>query len=727
MSRLPDTARERGIADPIPASMKPRVINYQVNDICNARCVMCHVWKRRRGPELSPPMFGRLLGAPYFDEVRHLGITGGEPTLREDLADFYFAALDALPRLQGGHFITNGFSPRRALATFAGVRDRYAASGVSFGGMVSIDGLEEVHDRVRGRPTAFARASRTLFGLRDAGIPVLACCTIVSDNVYGLHDLLDWGQRHDIRLRFRVAEHIDRLYVDHSNVHIRTFDLAALKHLVSFFHFLLQTYEHEEAIRRTYASILSVLTGGSRKVGCPYQSPSAISIDCEGRFAHCAPRGIPHPLGAEPGIDILKREPDRKLLIAAHCSSCIHDYHADWSPGETAWRLRSTSAAQQLYGVQPDVDDKSESPHVPVPGGSLTHVLLVGWYGTETAGDIAILAAIARKYLDEHPGCRLTLLSLYPTYSMVTRQDLPADIRDALTIRGYETTEALEAADTADAIVMAGGPLMDIPQVAMIASLFARFRDSGRPRIIDGCGIGPLNDERYRKTVAWLARAATQVTVRDHAGVHKLRQWGIGKPVGVAADPAASYIAGLGERWHGERSNTIRCFLRELTPEYPQATTPDEARDRLTGLLRRLLHLYPDCRIELLPMHYFPVGNDDRVFARMLGDALGDDRIAVEMRPLSPAEIVRRMADARFCVCMRFHSVVFAHTIGAPYLAIDYTNGGKITGFLEDVNNLESCRTLQDLTDMPDRALLDIRRPGRSPAGTMGTSGATEK
>ena len=45
---------------------------------------------------------------------------------------------------------------------------------------------------------------------------------------------------------------------------------------------------------------------------------------------------------------------------------------------------------------------------------------------------------------------------------------------------------------------------------------------------------------------------------------------------------------------------------------------------------------------------------------------------------------------------MRFHSVVFSLATKTPFLAVDYTLGGKITGLLEDVQ-------------MPDR-LVSIER-----------------
>jgi polysaccharide pyruvyl transferase WcaK-like protein len=46
---------------------------------------------------------------------------------------------------------------------------------------------------------------------------------------------------------------------------------------------------------------------------------------------------------------------------------------------------------------------------------------------------------------------------------------------------------------------------------------------------------------------------------------------------------------------------------------------------------------------------------------------------------------------------MRYHSVVFAETLKVNYMALDYTNGGKIRGFLKDNNKLDRIIAPEDL------------------------------
>jgi polysaccharide pyruvyl transferase WcaK-like protein/MoaA/NifB/PqqE/SkfB family radical SAM enzyme len=705
------SARITGVREALGV-VRPRVVNFQANDICNHRCVMCRIWEQKRGDELSPGELRTLLSDPWFSAVEHVGITGGEPTLRPDLPELYRAVREALPALVAGSFITNGFLVDRVISLYETIHQDYHAAGKQFGGMISIDGVGEVHDTVRGTRGAFERATRTLFGLRDRGIAVHACCTIVKANVAGVHDLLRWGQTHGVYVRFRIGEFINRLYNAGLGEQIRNFDRHETRHLVSFLHLLIERYEPDAAVRRTYGSMLSLLTGGPRLIACPYQDSTAINVDSLGRFAYCAPKGTPHALAGDAEAAVRGHRFERLAIRRTQCDSCIHDYHDEWAAGPAWLAARAPSAATALHGASDRDFPDDDAPTQPFDVTRLQRILLVGWYGTETAGDAAILAGILIEYLERNPALRFVLLSLYPYYSRLMLQDFPPALAARVELAGYESVLAFEAASRCDAVVMAGGPLMDIPQTRLIADLFLHFHRSSRPAAIEGCGIGPLNNETWRRNVAWTARLASRIAVRDSGSAALLRSMGIRKPIEVRRDPSITFLERLdAPSPSAPRGAVIRCFLRELTHEYPQATSPAAADDAIAGFLERLLAWYPDDTIELWPMHYFPVGNDDREFARRMVERIGNGRLRWEQWPRSAEEIARSMTGARFCICMRFHSVVFAATLGVPFFAIDYTAGGKIHGFLQDRDMLGRSVTLAQLPAVT----LDALRPATNP------------
>lgn len=663
---------------------RPTTLNLQAIDICNSRCIMCHVWKDGVRDTMSLTELRTYLRNPFFSEVRHVGITGGEPTLRKDLVELYRLLPECLPALTGASFISHGLQTARAVECYTKVNQYYRRRGLEFSGMISLDGVNEVHDAVRGRPGAFAAASRTLLELKRAGVNVIAACTIVRRNVYGLHDLLAWGRQHGVYVRFRVAEFIRRLYNDGCAPEIRAFESHELRHLVCFFHVLLTEYERDATIRRTYQSIVELLTGGERLIGCPYQQGAAVNINSRGELAACAPKGDSLVYTGDDEATHAALTAQRETIAHAHCARCIHDYHDHWNATAMAREAAAEQAQRRIYDRPDNELTAAEVPVQPVNWADLRRMLLVGWYGTETAGDIAILQGIITEYLAENPALQFGVLSIHPAYTRTSIAAWPEELRSRVTVEDFLSQAALEAGTRYDAIVMAGGPLMDIPDTRKILALFKLFAEHGKPRLIEGCGVGPLNRTDLRWNVCRIARLATRITVRDYASRDYLRLLGLRKPIAVRADPAETFLRSLDLKHTGTDRGVIRCFLRELTSEYPQGITPEEATAALAQFLANLLAWYPQHRVELWAMHHFPVGNDDRLFARELQRRVDDARLTVQWQPGTPEEIATAMAAAEFCVCMRFHSCVFAAAVGAPFVAIDYTGGGKIRALLEE-------------------------------------------
>ncbi len=687
----------------IVGSSGPTTLNLQAIDVCNSRCVMCNIWKDGRRETISLEELGTYLRQPYFSSIAHVGVTGGEPTLRKDLIELYRLLPECLPRLEGASFMTHGMQTDRTVAIYSQVHEMYRTGGLEFHGMVSLDGIGDVHDSVRGRRGAFDAASRTLLTLKDRGVNVIAACTVVRSNVYGLHDLLDWGQKNGVYVRFRIAEFIRPLYNADCSSEIRSFDDREVRHLVCFFSLLITEYEKDEAIRRTYRSIQSILTGGKRLVACPYQRGAAVNMGARGELAACAPKGSSFvPDFSGDAVEKRVRE-DRKQIAAEHCATCIHDYHDEWSESSRVELVMAEECGSALYGMEESSIEMTEVPVVPLDWPSIREILLVGWYGTETAGDIAILRGIIAEYSRENSALRFCVLSLHPNYTRTTIAEWPPEIRARVRIADYVSRDAMRAVQDCDAVVMAGGPLMDIHETGKILRLFVHFARAGKPRVIEGCGVGPLNNEEYRWNVCRIARLATQIRVRDEASRDLLRRFGIRKSIEVRPDPAHTFIEEQGIRHHGGEGKVIRCFLRELTCEYPQSLTPARATANLTSFLERLLDWYPEHRIELWAMHHFPVGKDDRIYARDLVRSIRNPRLTFVWEPRTPREILDAMAAAEFCVCMRFHSCVFASAVGSPFIAIDYTDGGKIAGFLDDSGQLGRVCTLAGLEHL-DRA-----------------------
>jgi MoaA/NifB/PqqE/SkfB family radical SAM enzyme len=309
-------------------TVKPRVLNLLVNDICNAECQMCNIWKQMPERVVSPDELREILEDNLFTELNYVGVSGGEPTLRSDLPELYEAIATARPDVSTG-IITNGLVPDVVIDRVEKSGYVCADHGVDFGVMVSLDGVGEVHDRVRGTEGAFENSVSVLRYFRDeTPFSVSVGCTVTKDNVWGVHELLEFCKQEDVNYKFRVAEFIDRLYNDDRNDKIRNFTPRELYHLGLFFAKLEDETRLHATKRRTYRNIRKMLMeGADRSIAC-YQQTHGATLDSAGNLMYCAPKSPKLGNTLERSAEELyyNNTDIRDQIEEDHCADCIHDY-----------------------------------------------------------------------------------------------------------------------------------------------------------------------------------------------------------------------------------------------------------------------------------------------------------------------------------------------------------------------------------------------------------------
>jgi len=129
---------------------------------CNNRCQMCHIWQHPSDleQEITPDLLNKL---PKLDFAN---ITGGEPFLREDIADIIKIIKQKARRVV---ISTNGF--------FTDAIIDLAKMNKDIGVRISIEGLPQINDELRGQEHSFDHGLRTLlelqrFGLKDIGFGI---------------------------------------------------------------------------------------------------------------------------------------------------------------------------------------------------------------------------------------------------------------------------------------------------------------------------------------------------------------------------------------------------------------------------------------------------------------------------------------------------------------------------------------------------------------------------
>lgn len=119
---------------------------------CNCRCIMCDIW-REKAPQTYPLQAQKqALDALAKAGCYYYSVSGGEPTLVPDLCERLAYAAARIPYV---HVVTNG------LTMTAGLARDLANSGIREIS-ISLDGSESIHNQLRGRPDAFAKAWQAL-------------------------------------------------------------------------------------------------------------------------------------------------------------------------------------------------------------------------------------------------------------------------------------------------------------------------------------------------------------------------------------------------------------------------------------------------------------------------------------------------------------------------------------------------------------------------------------
>jgi len=182
--------------------LKPRLryLLFYVTSRCNLRCRHCfYLDELNRHSEMTLAEIEKIAAA--LRPLSFLRITGGEPLLRQDLPEVIsaFHHGSATPRMG---VITNGTKPEKMEALVRRIFELSPELVLDIG--VSIDGLREVHDEIRGLRGSFDRARKTVETLvqlqpRYPNLLTSLVITVTAKNEPHLDDLYAeisrWGVR----------------------------------------------------------------------------------------------------------------------------------------------------------------------------------------------------------------------------------------------------------------------------------------------------------------------------------------------------------------------------------------------------------------------------------------------------------------------------------------------------------------------------------------------------
>jgi MoaA/NifB/PqqE/SkfB family radical SAM enzyme len=169
---------------------------------CNARCQMCDTWQypTRVEEEFPPELLEKLPRG-----LGRVNLTGGEPALRKDLLRIVEVLAPKANRLE---ISTNGYFTDRLVEVAKQHPDLLIR--------ISVEGLPETNDRIRGIKNGFDHALRSYLRLREVGVKDLGFAVTIQDS--NKDDLLDL---------FHLADHLGAEFaqaVPHNSYYFHKFD-----------------------------------------------------------------------------------------------------------------------------------------------------------------------------------------------------------------------------------------------------------------------------------------------------------------------------------------------------------------------------------------------------------------------------------------------------------------------------------------------------------------------
>ena len=735
------------VATPFPKMRLPRALQFPINDICNSRCQMCLIWEKKKDHEITPEEIRRVLRNPLFRKVMYVGINGGEPTLRKDIAQVAAAVVETLPALRGISLITNAILHSQVQAAIEGIGRACHAGNVRLDVMVSLDGIGEIHDRVRGRSGNFASAVRVLDYAQSSSFvdATRIGCTVIKDNVYDVENVLDWCQRRNLYARFRLGIPHRRLYsldvTDPFN-----FGPDEKYHFANFLDWLHDHYEKNLGRKEFYRSLRNQIAyGAPRTAGCLWRH-SGVTLSSRGELSYCAVASdtLGDAITEDPSGLYWGQAEHLQHIHRTACAGCHHDYEGLanrkvavreaalqlWKPLPKAVKApvkavgRSCLAWKEKSRLRQLLDYSKRVSHATTREDLPRRLLVIGWYGTETLGDKGILAGLAHT-VRSVGDWKIDVSSLEPYITEYTKRQMPELGIDRV-VGIDEACRNLKAGEYG-AVMFGGGPLMgSVPDCRTMLRIFCIAKECGAKTIVAGCGIGPLGWPAVDPAIGELLRLADAVVLRDSASRELARKaFGFTGEVSVALDPAFLWASRALSAPVERDPNQILLALREW-PIYDygakmgEAAEPTRRRfeDELRRMVQAILTANPSAKIVPFCMHKNAVGGDDRAFYRRLFADFPAVLQHLDNRHRAPIDDLAVIARSHAMLAMRFHSLVLGLATNTPLLAIDYTLGGKIAGLLKDLDaeslmlslaDFDGCATAARLMAAPSPPSVDGR------------------
>jgi len=270
--------------------LDPTVLQVNVNARCNARCGMCNIWRTEDKTQLSLEEFERVFSDPAMDRIEYIILAGGEPTMRKDLPEIVDLMLQYMPNLRKIAVPTTGIATERTVRLVEAMARACAASDVVLSIGISLDGVGEVYEEVRGVPRAYNKVLKTIHALKtlqdEVDFNLAIGPTISALNVRDMENVRMLGKELDITTNYGVAAYSDSYFNNTELTDAMTFSREDKEYLKGFLAERMAEGPALNDLPYYYESMIAMLDGAERSMPCLFQSQGLV-LDPNGDVHYC--------------------------------------------------------------------------------------------------------------------------------------------------------------------------------------------------------------------------------------------------------------------------------------------------------------------------------------------------------------------------------------------------------------------------------------------------------
>ncbi len=304
------------------------------------------------------------------------------------------------------------------------------------------------------------------------------------------------------------------------------------------------------------------------------------------------------------------------------------------------------------------------------------NVVMSGYYGFSNAGDDAILQSVHQSILEASDDVGVTVLSNDP--------EATQRIYGLKALHRFRLWSVLSALRKCDALLSGGGSLLqDRTSTRSILYYLAVIRIAelmGKPVMLYANGIGPVEKHGNRKRVGKAVERAALVTLRDSASAQELRDIGVKrKDLYVTADPVFQLDPAPEERC---RELLKRSGLEQDAPFVAVSVRDWPDTEQFNRELAVVCdHLHKTYGLEVMFVLMQP--HKDRQATHQVRQAMEGKSYILEEN-CSPDELMGVLGQARLCLAMRLHTLIFAARVAVPVLGLVYDP--KVESYLQELD-----------------------------------------